>query len=106
LVTAHIHNGTTLDFTYSDIVDNFSVLDDNTYGKRVRRLMCGDIYGGTFTNLGSVPNLSHSHHLLASEVSSSAYTVFDTGYYQTRISTLNSVDPASERIVKTEFFFD
>jgi len=79
LIRAEISDGSTLTFEYSDIIDNFSILEDNTYSKKLPRLMCAESFAGAFQISTAVANLSHSKHLLASEALAATYETFDNG---------------------------
>ena len=101
LTNVQIWNGTSAQFTYSNVKDNFCLLDDNTYGKKVRRAMCSEYYSGA----NFETNLGHSRHVLADEMPVPVYEVWANGFYQKK-TTLTIFDDNSQNETVVEFFID
>lgn len=77
LTGAQFYNGTSRTFDYSAIVDNMGVLDDNSYGKRVRRAVCAENYAWLWQD-----GFSQSRHLPAEAALQHSYVVPDNGFYK------------------------
>lgn len=107
LITAQLSNGSNIAFSYSGIVNNFAVLDDNTFGKKVARLMCAEFYAGNFTNGQSQPhNLGHSHHLTVEEVNEGIFIVAANGLFSEKTTTRIIDNGAGEHVALTKFYFN
>ncbi|HMI06941.1 MAG TPA: hypothetical protein VK528_05315 [Flavobacterium sp.] len=101
LTNVQVWNGTSAQFSYSDVKDNFCLLDDNTYGKKVRRAMCSEYYAGA----NFETNLGHSAHVLADETPAPDYVLLSNGFYQKK-TTLTIFDDNSQNETVVEFFLD
>lgn len=100
LVSMHKVDGTTQTFSYATIIDNFSVLEDNSYGKKLRRIICAEHYAlGDFAN-----GFSQSRNLLSATAAQDNYEVLDNNFYKKKTVSTN-VEAVHNEIV-TEFFFN
>lgn len=78
LVSAELYNGSQMDYAYSGVVNNFSVLSDNTYGKKNARLLRAEAYSG-----GSLFFLrDHNRNVIMQEFEQAQYEVLPNGYYR------------------------
>jgi len=100
LVSMQKPDGTTQPFSYATIIDNFSVLEDNSYGKKLRRIICAERYAwGDFAN-----GFSQSRNLLSTAAVQDDYEVLDNNFYKKKTVSTN-VEAVHNEIV-TEFFFN
>lgn len=101
LVSIQLWNGSIQNFSYSTINDNFNFIDDNTYGKKVRRAMCAELYAGTNWET----NLGHSKHLRLNESMEPVFNLLPNGFYQKKTTT-TTLEAGAQNETVTEFFFD
>lgn len=101
LVHIQFWDGTSRAFSYSTIKDNFYLIDDNTYGKKMRRTMCAELYVGTDWET----NLGHSKHLLASEPLGSAFDLLANNFYKKKTTT-TLLEAGAENETVIEFFLN
>jgi len=78
LISAELYNGSAQTHSYSGVVNNFSVLSDNTYGKQNARLMQAQLYGGA----SFYPKPEHNRNIETQEFESGQYEVLPNGYYR------------------------
>lgn len=100
LVHAETGNGAEWDFTYSNVVNNFSFLQDNTFGKRLSRLR----YAGAYAS-GSIYSVaSHSRNIKTEILSQSQYELADNGFFRKSVAT--TVFEGGQATTTTEFYFN
>lgn len=100
LMTLSYYNGNTEVYNYSTIVDNFSVLRDNSHGKKVARLMCCESFCGLSYDL------KYSKNVLLQDSTQETYEVLSNNYYKKKTKVENSIDPDAQYTTTTEFFFN
>jgi len=100
LVSMQKPDGIAQAFSYAAIIDNFSVLEDHSYGKKLRRIICAEHYAwGDFAN-----GFSQSRNLLSTAAAQDEYEVLDNNFYKKKTVSA-SVEAVHSEIV-TEFFFN
>ena len=100
LVSAQLFTGGQLEYTYSNVRNNFSMLNDNSFGKKVERLRYSELYALDYFSYHPM----HSRNLTTTTISSGSYDVLDNGLY--RKSTVNNVFSTGQSLVAMEFFFN
>ncbi len=93
-------DGTVVSFEYSNVIDNFMVLNYNSYGKKVLRLLDSEWHASPMYNdFGASKNLKNQ------ELLDATYEVLGNNYYKKK--TMHSVYPQNdaENTTSTEFFF-
>ncbi|MEC4003755.1 hypothetical protein OX283_003735 [Flavobacterium sp. SUN052] len=81
LMSISYYDGTIQTFDYTNVIDNFNIITENSYGKKVLRLTCAD----SFCNLNYY--LNFSKHILTQNFPLANYQVLPTTYYATKIET-------------------
>lgn len=105
LVSIQFYNGGTASFNYSDVVNTAAVLDDNTLGKKVRRLLCcEDFAGPTFSYYES--EASYSQHLTQDEFASGMFEVSGNNFYSKKTVVNELTNPTEQFTSTREFFFN
>ena len=92
--------GTTVNISYSSIKNTKSFVLDNSFGKRVRRLFCSEVYGSSDTEI--IKNLEHSTHLTNNEVSAAISIETNQAKFYTKYQ-IEGYENATHTI---EFFFE
>jgi len=87
LTSITYYNGTVQTFDYSNVIDNFNLITQNSYGKKVTRLICS----GSFCGLNY--DLKYSKNILTQDFSLANYQVLPTNYYEIKTTTENNFDP-------------
>ena len=100
LTSAHLFNGTNMSYAYSGITNNFSVLNDNTYGRKLSRLLYASTYASAQFTIVDI----HSRNLLASELLQANYEIWNNGYYK-KCSRVSQYPEGRENSV-VEFYFN
>jgi len=99
LTSSEIQDGQTFTYSYSAVLNNFAVLDNNTYGKKMSRLLYANSYAGPYEM--NLPQ--HSINLPLETVQSGNYEVLGNGLFKK--STVTSVFEGGQNLNVTEFFF-
>jgi hypothetical protein len=99
LTSSEIQDGRTFTYSYSAVLNNFAVLDNNTYGKKMSRLLYANSYAGPYEM--NLPQ--HSINLPLETVQSGNYEVLGNGLFKK--STVTSVFEGGQNLNVTEFFF-
>lgn len=81
LMSISYYDGTIQTFDYTSVMDNFNVITENSYGKKVLRLTCAD----SFCNLNY--DLKFSKHILTQDFPLANYQVLPSTYYSTKTET-------------------
>ncbi|MDR6300274.1 hypothetical protein [Mesonia maritima] len=100
LTTIEMANGTTVNISYSSIKNTKSFVLDNSFGKRVRRLFCSEVYGSSMTE--AIENLEHSTHLTNKDLSSAISIETNQANFYTKYQR-EGYENATHTI---EFFFE
>ncbi|TGD56873.1 hypothetical protein [Flavobacterium humi] len=93
-------NGEVLTFEYSNVINNFMVLNYNSYGKKVYRLMCSEWHSMLYNN-----DFENSKNLKNQEASDATYEVLSNGYYKKKTKTMVFPENQAQNTTTTEFFF-
>lgn len=101
LTTANKYDGTVVNFTYSDIYDNFISLALNTYGKRTLMIVNAECYANFLTD-----GMKLSPKLTNQDLTEAAYETYGYPLYIRRLKTEPLSDPVGERTTDTFFTFD
>ncbi len=104
LMSISYYNGTVQTFDYSTVIDNLNLITQNSYGKKVTRLICSDSFRGL------TYDLKYSKNILTQDMPLANYQVLPTYYYQTKTVTQNINNPQSGYqgidTNTTQFFFN
>ncbi|WP_121665524.1 hypothetical protein [Mesonia aquimarina] len=101
IVQLEMHNGKTISPSYSTIKNTKSFVLDNSYGKRVRRLFCSQVYANS-VDFESIIGLEHSTNLRTDQVSSAlSLETNETGFY-----TKYQKEHYENSTYTIEFFFE
>ncbi|GAA4766324.1 MULTISPECIES: hypothetical protein [Flavobacterium] len=102
MVAIHKGNGQVLNFQFSNVIDNLLFLKDNSYGKKMHRLINAECFS-------VVANDSYfSKNLLQQNVNEEVYEVLSNGFYKKKTKTITFSDPVytANNTTTTEFFFN
>jgi hypothetical protein len=99
LTSSEIQDGRTFTYSYSAVVNNFALLDNNTYGKKMSRLLFASSYAGPYEM--NLPQ--HSINLPLEAVQSGSYEVLGNGLFK-KSTTVSQFD-GGQNVNVTEFFF-
>lgn len=102
LMSVQKPNGTVRSFVYSNVVDNFSVLKENSYGKKVLGLLKSEGYANFFEDDIN----RQSRNLLVEDLLAENYEVLENNYYKkkTLVQYLEGLN--LNNVTVTEFFFN
>lgn len=94
-------DGTVINYNYENVIDSYYVLAENSYGKKVLRIICSESYCG-----GSIDYLDNNLNETPQDVSEFTYQTLPNNFYnkKTKIETLTS--PTGVHTTETEFFFN
>lgn len=95
-------NSTILSFEYSDVINNFAVLKENSYGKKVLGLLNSEYYSGL---IEIQPNIE-SRNLLTADLMNGTYEVLSNNYYKKKTLVRDLYDSTLHNVIVTEFFFN
>ena len=101
LVSITKYDGTVQNFEYSNVIDSFLVLNDKSYGKKNLRIIESEEYVAL-----SQQAKFQSKNVLSQDLLDYAYAVLGTNFYKKKTVVRNSIEPAGQNIITTEFFFD
>lgn len=101
LVSITKYNGTVQNFDYSNVIDSFLVLNDKSYGKKNLRIIESEEYVAL-----SQQAKFQSKNVLSQDLLDYTYAVLGTNFYKKKTVVRNSIEPAGQNIITTEFFFD
>lgn len=101
LTSVHKPDGSMITFEYSNVIDNFSVLNNNSYGKKVLGLLCSEAYALCFKDV-----YKHSNNLLKQDLLNETYEVLDGNYYKKKTLTQYLEYLKLNNITTTDFFFN
>ena len=87
LMSISYYDGTVQTFNYSTVIDNLNLITQNSYGKKVMRLICSDSFRGL------TYDLKYSKNILTQDIPLANYQVLPTNYYQTKTVTQNINNP-------------
>lgn len=93
LMAITFYDGNSTTYSHSNIIDTFQELRENSFGKKVTRLICSE----TFCGLNY--NLKYSKNVLSQDALSSTFQVLPNNYYEIKTEILNGVTTT------TQFFF-
>jgi len=99
LISFQLHGGSQRSYEYSNVRNNFAVLNDNSFGKQVARLRNSFFYASE--NFSSLP--LDSQNLTTTEVAEGSYELLRNGLY--RKSVVTSAVMEGQMTIVTEFFF-
>lgn len=102
LISVQKANGTTLSFEYSNVINNFSVLHQNSYGKKVLGLLNSEYYS-YFTEIEAI---NQSRNLLTADLLNGMYEVLSNNYYKKKTVVQDLFDNTLHNVTVTEFFFN
>ncbi len=101
LVSITKYDGTVQNFEYSNVIDSFLVLNDKSYGKKNLRIIESEEYVAL-----SQQAKFQSKNVLSQDLLDYTYAVLGTNFYKKKTVVRNSIEPAGQNIITTEFFFD
>lgn len=102
LISVQKPNSTILTFEYSNVIDNFSVLKENSYGKKVLCLLNSEHYANYFENDYN----NQSRNLLTIDLMNETYEVLSNNYYKKKTLIQDLYDSTIHNVIITEFFFN
>ena len=99
-------DGSTQSFSYSNIINNFSVLQENSYGKKIRGIFNAECFASTLPSFQGI-----SKNLDIQEASTATYITLPNNYYSSRTQITNGTTPNAnnapyQSTENTEFFFN
>ncbi|MGH2665697.1 hypothetical protein [Flavobacterium sp.] len=100
LTSIQKNDGSTVNFDYSNVIDNYMVLNYNSYGKKVYKLMSSEGYSMFFNS-----DSGHSKNLTSQELSDGTYEVLGNNFYKKKTVTESFPDNNAHSTTTTEFFF-
>lgn len=100
LVSVQKADGSVISFDYSNVINNFMILNYNSYGKKVFRLLNYESYSFVFTG-----DFKDSKSLSSQEFGDATYEVLGNGYYKKKITNQNFPENNAQNTTTTEFFF-
>lgn len=92
-------NGTLQTYIYSTTVNNFSVLQENSYGKKVRGIFNSECFASPISNFKGL-----STNLETQDLSDATYVTLPNNYFKTRTVITNTEPWQNTNII--EFFFN
>jgi hypothetical protein len=101
LVSITKYDGTVQNFEYSNVIDSFLVLNDKSFGKKNLRIIESEAYVAL-----SQQAKFQSKNVLSQDLLDYTYAVLGTNFYKKKTVVRNSIEPAGQNIITTEFFFD
>src|SRR5690606_28621971 len=104
LIGGQMTNGETLSVSYSSIIDTESDLYDKTFGKKMFRILAGEIYSSNNAFFLMKNNL-RSHNITLEETQKNTYEVLDNDFFfkRTRVSNEN---PNLTQTYTLEYIFE
>ena len=102
IVTSQIQGQAIINYTYSDVIDTFAILNEKSFGKKNLRIICSEV--STFFNAIETQNLSKQ--LLSQEVIDNNYEVLSNNYYKKKTKLINFPQSNYTESIITEFFFN
>lgn len=105
LTGIQLRNGTNITISYTDIKNTLSFVNDNSFSKKLRRLMCAEAYN--LNNAQNIMSLNHSKNISIDEANESQFIVSDNGFYAKK-TTISELDGNIEgtNTITLEFTFD
>lgn len=100
LVSVQKADGNIISFDYSNVINNFMILNYNSYGKKVFRLLNYELYSFVFAD-----DFKDSKSLSSQEFGDATYEVLSNGYYKKKITNQNFPENNAQNTTTTEFFF-
>lgn len=101
LVSITKYDGTVSTFNYSNVIDNFFMLREKSYGKKNYRIICSEEYLLSMTNI-TFP----SKNILSDDFNSQTFEVLENSYYKKKTKNITISIPEGQNITTTEFFFN
>ena len=102
MISANI-GGVNVNYSYSSVIDNFAVLNRNSYGTRVIGIIDAETY---VYDAAVFDNAKHSDHIRTADLAAGNYEVLDSNYYKKSVTTQEVPAFNLQNTVTTEFFFD
>lgn len=102
LMSVQKPNGTVQAFVYSNVVDNFSILKENSYGKKVLGLLNSEGYAHFFEDDIN----RQSRNLLTEDLLAETYEVLENNYYKKKTLVQYLEGFNLHNVTVTEFFFN
>jgi len=93
------YNGESLQYSYSNVINNIAEINDKTYGKKIARLIAAGQYAGT----SGFPTDLHSVNVAESMITYFDYEVLPTRYYKRFV--YETAFPGGRQETTTEFSF-
>lgn len=94
LVSISYYSGNVVAFNYSTIINSYSILHDNSFGKKTSRLICSENFSGLNYQL------KYSKNILIPDLLLATYQVMTNNYYEIKTET------DGQTISTTQFFFE
>lgn len=88
LISGQMASGETFSIAYSSIIDTEVYLEEKTFGKKMNRILCGELYGGTSTHYFN--DGAKSFNVTLAESQQSTFEVLDNNFYTKKIETNES----------------
>jgi len=102
LINIHPFNEDSFTYSYTDIINTKGYLDDNSFGKKVIRLISAELFGNN--HLSSFNFEEYSYNLTNQEITESDYEVLENNFYNKKIEIIDNDNSIKTYI--TEYFFD
>jgi hypothetical protein len=101
LISSQRQGGTVINYTYSNVIDTFAILNEKSFGKKNSRIICSEEYASN-----TLQSIKQSKNLLSQEIINNNYEVLANNYYKKKTELTNITDPSFRESVVTEFFFN
>jgi YD repeat-containing protein len=95
------YDGTVYTYGYSNVIDNFNVLSEKSYGKKNLRIILAE----DFANIQSELKFP-SKNLLSQELITNAYEILENSYYKKKTIIVTNEEQNWQNTRVTEFFFN
>ena len=105
LISASLDSGATYTFTYSDIKDTEQLIETATYGKRMKHILCIELYGGRNVPEYLLLESNNSTNLTLAQSLEDEFELFPNNYYSKRTRSYNPSDD-TPYFVTTEYILE
>ena len=102
LISGQMASGENFTVAYSSIIDTEEYLLDKTFGKKMNRILCGELFGGTSTHY--FKEGAKSFNVTHEESQQNTFETLSNNFYFKKIVTVNG-NPNLEESYTTEFTF-
>jgi len=102
LISGQMASGETFSIAYSLIINTEQYLENKTFGKKMNRILCGELFGGNYINW--FKDGEHSFNVTLEESQQSTFEVLDNNFYNKKTEIVDS-NPNINQTYTHEFTF-